>query len=538
MRADAAETIFHHGVLWTGPGGRRDATALAASTGRIVAVGAGHDVLALRGRDTQVVDLAGQTLIPGLIDAHAHIWKIGHLLTTLLDVRGAASLDDLAARLRERAGQLPPGTWLQGRGYNEVRFPDRRPPTRADLDAVITDRPVVLMRTCAHMVVCNSVALQRAGVTRDTAAPSGGEIDRGHDGEPTGVLRETAMGLVLRHVPPPSAADYEAMITAAMRHQLSLGITSTNDAGVAPELIDTYLRMDQQERLPSRINVMALRLVDGVGPVPLPARHHRSDRLRIDTAKFFADGGLSGATAALSVPYRHADTRGVLRFEYEELLALAREAHDAGWRIATHAIGDVAIDQVLRVYEALPPTRSRSLRAGGARPLRHRIEHFGLPTADHLARAARLGVIAVPQTVFVHALGRNFRQYLPDALLARAYPVRSMLDAGVTVALSSDAPVVEDDSPLLGIQAAMLRRDEDGHGIAKGEAISLDEALDAYTRGAAVASGDEGNRGRLHEGMWADLAVLSGNPFETPPEEITSLRVTQTWVGGKRVYSE
>jgi predicted amidohydrolase YtcJ len=138
--------------------------------------------------------------------------------------------------------------------------------------------------------------------------------------------------------------------------------------------------------------------------------------------------------------------------------------------------------------------------------------------------------------VFVHALGRNFRQYLPDALLARAYPVRSMLDAGVTVALSSDAPVVEDDSPLRGMQAAMLRYDEDGHGIAVGEAISLNEALDAYTRGGAIASGDDGERGGLREGMLADLAVLSGNLRETPPEEITALRVTQTWVGGHQAH--
>ena len=525
MRTERAETIFRNGVLWAGIDGPRDATALAVAGGRITVVGADDDVLALRGPDTDVVDLAGQTLIPGFVDAHAHIWKIGHLLTTLLDVRGAASLGDVATRLRAHAGRFPPGTWLQGRGYNEARFSDGRAPTRADLDAAVSDRPVVLMRTCAHIVVCNSRALEEAGIGRDTEAPAGGEIDRGADGEPTGVLRETAMGLVLRLIPRPTQDEYDAMITAALRHQLSLGITSTTDAGVAPELLDTYRRIDGEGRLPARVNVMALRVVDGVGPVPLPARRHHSDRLRIDTVKFFADGGLSGATAALSVPYRHADTRGVLRFQDDELLAFAREAHDAGWRIATHAIGDMAIDQVLRVYEAC-----------GRGPLRHRIEHFGLPTADHLARAARAGVIAAPQTVFVHALGRNFRQYLPDALLARAYPVRAMLDAGVTVALSSDAPVVEDDSPLRGMQAALLRRDADGEAIAPAEAITIDEALDAYTRGGAVASGDDGDRGRLQPGMLADLAVVSGDLRTTPAEALTSLRVTQTWIGGQQVY--
>ena len=525
MRTDRAETIFRNGVLWTAIDGPRDATALAVAGGRITAVGANDDVLALRGPDTNVIDLAGETLIPGFVDAHAHIWKIGHMLTTLLDVRGAVSLGDVATRLRTHAGRFPRATWLQGRGYNEARFSDGRAPMRADLDAAVSDRPVVLMRTCAHIVVCNRRALEEAGIGRDTAAPAGGEIDRGPDGEPTGVLRETAMGLVLRRIPQPTQDEYAAMITAALRHQLSLGITSTTDAGVAPELLDTYRRIDDEGRLPARVNVMALRLVDGVGPVPLPARRHHSDRLRIDTVKLFADGGLSGATAALSVPYRHADTRGVLRFQDEELLAFAREAHDAGWRIATHAIGDTAIDQVLRVYEAC-----------GRGPLRHRIEHFGLPTADHLARAARAGVIAAPQTVFVHALGRNFRQYLPDALLARAYPVRAMLDAGVTVALSSDAPVVEDDSPLRGMQAALLRRDADGEAIAPAEAITIDEALDAYTRGGAVASGDDGDRGRLHPGMLADLAVVSGDLRATPAESLTSLRVTQTWIGGQQAY--
>jgi len=522
-----ADTIFYNGTLWTGRQGPNDATALAVGGDRDDAVGREIDVVNLRGAATRVVDLEGGTLLPGFVDAHAHIWKIGHLLTTLLDVRSAASLTDLAARVRAHADRLPPDAWLYGRGYNEARFSEGRGPTRHDLDAVIADRPVVLMRTCAHIIACNSRALDLAGITRDTPTPDGGEIVRGPDGEPTGVIAERAMGLVLRRMPAPTADEYAGMIAAALEHQLSRGITSTNDAGVAPELLDTYLRLDAEHRLPARVNVMALRLVDGVGTVPLPPRRHATDRLRIDTVKFFADGGLSGATAALSVRYRHADTRGVLRMDEREFLALAHEAHDAGWRIATHAIGDVAIDQVLRVYAAL-----------GTAPMRHRIEHFGLPTEDQLARAARRGVIAVPQTIFLHALGRNFRQYLPEALLARAYPIRAMLDAGLTVALSSDAPVVENDSPLAGIEAALTRSDADGHQIAADQAISLDEALDAYTRGGAVASGDEDLRGGLEAGLQADLTVLSGNIRTTPTEAMTSLRVTQTWVGGRQAYAE
>jgi predicted amidohydrolase YtcJ len=522
----SADVIFHGGHLWTGLHGRTDATALAVKGDRITAVGDDHDVVNLRGPDTRVIDLAGGTLLPGLVDAHAHIWKIGHLLTTLLDVRSVSSLAELADRVRSHAAHLAAGAWLYGRGYNEARFPDGRGPTRHDLDAVVTDRPVVLMRTCAHIIACNTRALEAAGITSDTPAPPGGEIRRDPDGAPTGVLSERAMGLVLQRMPAPTADEYSSMIAAALAHQLSRGITSTNDAGVAPEILEIYRRLDAEERLPSRVNVMALRLVDGVGAVPLPAHRHATEHLRIDTVKFFADGGLSGATAALSVPYRHADTRGVLRMDEREFLALAREAHDAGWRIATHAIGDVAIDQVLRVYAAL-----------GTAPVRHRIEHFGLPTDEQLARAARRGIIAVPQTIFIHALGRNFRNYLPDTLLPRAYPVRAMLDAGITVALSSDAPVVENDSPLAGLEAALTRRDVEGHLIAGGQAISLDEALDAYTRGGAIASGDEDTRGTLERGQKADLTVLSGNIRTTPPEALTSLAVTQTWVGGRLAYS-
>lgn len=518
------DTIFHNGRVWTGREQSAPASALAVENGRISAVGADADVLALSRAGTRVIDLGGRALLPGFIDAHAHIWKIGHLLTTMLDVRGVESLAALSVKVREHSQRLAPGAWLLGRGYNEARFAEGRQPTRQDLDAAVADRPVVLTRTCGHIIACNSLALRLCGVGAETPVPAGGVIDRGENGAPNGILRETAMGLVTQKMPAPTRDDYAAMITSALWHQLSLGITSTNDAGVAPEILDTYRWLDREERLPSRVNVMALRLVDGRGAVPLPERHV-TDQLRVDSVKFFADGGLSGATAALSVPYRHADTRGVLRLDADEFLSLAREAHLAGWRIATHAIGDVAIDLVLDVYELL-----------GRGPVRHRIEHFGLPDGRQLARAARLGVVAVPQTVFIHALGRNFRQYLPDSLLPRAYPIRAMLEAGLTVALSSDAPVVEDDSPLLGIQSAILRKDAEGHLIAPGEAITTGEALDAYAHGGAIASGDEDNRGRLRAGLWADLAVLSRDPFTAPPEELTTIRVEQTWVGGQLRY--
>jgi predicted amidohydrolase YtcJ len=297
-------------------------------------------------------------------------------------------------------------------------------------------------------------------------------------------------------MPPPTDGDYERMITAALRHQLSLGITMSSCCGVNPQLLGVYRAMDAGGRLPARMNVMPFRRVDGVPqPVPLPEMH-RSPMLQVDTVKFLADGGLSGATAALSMNYRHLPEKGLLRFDYAELTALCRESHDAGWRIATHAIGDLAIEQMLDIYEALGPHP----RGWG-----HRIEHLGLPCDAQLARAARLGVIAAPQTIFIHSLGKNFREYLPDALLPRCYPIRAMLDAGVTVALSSDAPVVEDDNPLRGMTAAITRRDREGQLIAPEQAITAAEAVAGYPVGGAVATGREHELGRIAPGFAADL---------------------------------
>ena len=526
------DLILHNGVLLTQSAHMPQSQAVAVANGRVVAVGSDHDVKALGGPGTIRVDLGGATVVPGFIDAHAHIWKIGHLLTTMVDLRHVRSLGELESAVRHSAASLAPGAWLLGRGFNEADLAEGRLPNRADLDRAVADRPVVLTRTCGHIYAVNSAALERCGVTRDTVAPFGGVIERGPDGEPTGVLHETAMGLVNVHLPPPSTSEYAAMITAGLGHQLTLGITSTNDAGVAPALLEVYRSMAAVHALPSRVNVMALRKVEGVGIAPL-GEMMVSDFLRIDTVKFLADGGLSGATAALSVPYRHRDTCGVLRFADDELLELAREAHDAGWRLATHAIGDVAIEQVLRVYEAISAGSHNALGAGSKRP---RIEHLGLPSADHLARAARLGVIAVPQSVFLHALGRNFRAYLPDPLLPRTYPLRDMLAAGLTVALSSDAPVVENDNPFRGIQSAIDRLDGEGVAIAAAQSISVAEALYAYTMGGAVASGDEGNRGSIAVGKWADFAVLSGNPLTTPTAAIAELVVDRTYLAGRLVF--
>ena len=525
MRSPALDLVLHRGVVLTPAASTASAVGIAA--GRVALVGDEDAVLRAAGAATRRINLGGRTVVAGFNDAHAHIWKIGQLLTSMLDLRRVASIDELVRVVAAAAGRLSGGGWLLGRGYNEAALAERRPPTRRDLDRAAPHVPVALTRTCGHICVANTLALELAEIGAGTAAPTGGVIERDDGGQPNGVLHETAIGLIKRVLPSPPIEEYEAMIAAALRHQLSLGITSSADCGVTPEILAAYRALDARGALSSRVNVMPLRRVDGVPePLPLPEQFV-SERLRVDTAKFLTDGGLSGATAALSVNYRHTPQKGVLRFDHDELAGLCRETHRAGWRIAAHAIGDVAIDEVLGIYESLGPHPH-----GRA----HRIEHFGLPDARQIERASRLGVIAAPQAIFIPALGRNFRTCLPDSFLPRTYPIRAMLDAGLTVALSSDAPVVEDDNPLAGMRAAIVRGDGDGLPIAPEQAITASEALYAYTMGGAIASGDESNRGSIEPDKWADLAVLSANPLAVDAESLTDISVDMTLVGGRVAF--
>ncbi len=479
---------------------------------------------------TKRVDLAGRTLIPGFNDAHVHVWKLGLLLTIQVDARGAAapSIEAIIARFRERSETVPAGTWLLGRGYNEAALPEQRHPTAADLDRAAPDHPIALTRTCGHMIVANTLALKLANITAETPDPPGGVIVRDESGNPTGLLQETAMGLISRAVPDLDPNIMGAAIRAANYHQLRLGITSATDPLLMPSHLSVYRELDEGGDLAVRINGLPIRRPDGgTETLPLPQKH-LSDTLRVDTVKFFADGGLSGATAAISQPFKITGTHGVLRFTDDELFELMFEAHVNDFRIATHAIGDVALEQVISTYEKLHKAHPS--------PLRHRIEHLGLPAAGHLERCKAMNIIAVPQTVFLPALGDTYRRYLPDEFFPSCYPVRSMLDAGLTVALSSDAPVVPDDNPLLGMKAALDRLDPFGEPIAPEQAITPYEALYAYTMGGAIASGDADNRGSLTPGKWADLAVLSADPLTTPPEELTSITADETYVGGVLVY--
>jgi hypothetical protein len=510
------------------------AEAVAIADGRILAVGQLEDVEATAHTNTRRLDLAGRTLVPGFYDAHIHLWKVGMLLTHWLDLHlpAAPTIAAIVDRFRERAAQNPADTWIVGRGYNDATLPERRHPTRRDLNQASTAHPIFLIHNSAHSAALNSRALQLAGITRDTANPPGGIIERDEYGEPTGVLHETAMDAVNKVLPPPTDAEFEAAVLAGAKSLIRLGITSVAEAGVSPAQLEVYRRLTAERQMPFRVNAMARRYLDDGAKVPLPERFE-SNWLRIDTVKLFADGGLLSANAALSTPYpatagREPGYAGLLRASDEQMRAMIWDIHRAGLRAAIHAVGDTAIEQVIGAIEyAAHRLASR---------VKHRIEHFGLASTEHLRRC-RYRISVVPQPIFIHAIGATYQRYVPEALMPRLYGLRSMLDAGLSVALSSDAPVVPDANPLLGMKAAADRHTAEGQALSPEQAVTVAETLPLYTLGGAIAAGEDHLKGSIEPGKYADFAVISGDPLRAPVERLTDLRVEMTLINGRIVHT-
>ncbi len=507
------------------------ATALAISSGKIVAVGDDRSMRSLAGPATRRIALAGMTVIPGFHDAHQHLWKEGMLLRQV-NARPAVapSIEALVQAFAERAAHLPSGTWLEGRGYDENQLLEHRHPTRADLDRASSHHPIVLGRTCGHIIVVNSIALRLAGIGASTPDPVGGQIDRDDRGEPTGVLRETAMALVRGVQPLPAEAELQQAIIDAGRKCLALGITCIGEPGVDARTVEVYQRLDLEGRLPLRCDIMAMTISPSGVRQPPPAIW-QGHLAKVDTCKLFSDGGLSGGTAALRIPYRGRHDCGLPRFPAAQLNEEIARVFNAGLTVAVHAIGDLAIDLVLDAFESCV---GGPVRLSGTQRLR--IEHCGLPTAGQLARARALGVMLATQPAFLYDLGDSFLHHLPDALIPQCYPFRAMLDAGLTVSFSSDGPVISDINPLLGLRSAVLRRSRTGKPIALEQRIEVAEALSCFTVGSAAVAGLEHRLGRLAPGQEADLVVLSADPLQVPVERLLEIKVVQTFLEGRPVY--
>ena len=526
-----AEVLLWGGTLYTQDRRQPRARSVAIGSGRILAVGrSDHDLDDLIGPTTRVMHVDGAAVVPGFVDAHVHF---GHfaLAQRRVDLDAAATLDEALTSLEAAADGVGVGAWLQGRGWDRNRW--GRLPTRADLDTVIGARPAALSSHDGHALWLSSAALTAAGIARETQAPPGGVIERDGEGEPTGVLFENAQDLVRPHIPEPADRDLLDSIRQALRTAAAAGLTGIHNLEDA--------RTRRAFGALEAAGELTLRVYHGVPRGELAEARERglctgvgSEWLRVGPVKLFADGALGSRTAWLLAAYEGRtddDYHGVATLGVEELEHDMRSAADAGLDVAVHAIGDAAVRRVLDVFEQ---TR------GGYAPLRQRllrIEHAQLVDPVDVARFASLGVIASMQPIHATADWQSADRHW-GARSRYAYAWRDLLQAGAALAFGTDAPV-EHIEPLHSLYAATTRRDPSGApegGWYPAQCLTLEEAVYAYTRGAAAAERAAGRRGSLAAGMDADLVVLRPDPFDLPAEAMRETRVVSTLVGGRITF--
>ncbi len=506
---------------------RPTAEAIAIAGDRIVAVDRAAAVLERRGPATTIVDVGEGLVTPGLVDAHAHLVGLGRSLEEV-ELRGARAIDEVVARVRAAdRGQA----WLTGRGWDQNLWADRAMPTHHPLSAAFGERPVWLRRVDGHAGWASQAALAAAGITRDTVAPEGGEILRDAAGEPTGVLVDAAMELV--RPPVASAADLRRQLAAAQAHVLARGLTGVHDMGVSPEVDALYReRMgadDPDER-------MGLRVVGYADAGWLPTLERPAERpapgacYALVGVKLYADGALGSRGAALLEPYHdRPDHRGLVQLGPDELLAQCALAVRKGLQLATHAIGDAANRAVLDAYAAALAGRT------DARP---RIEHAQIVDLADIPRFAALGVVASMQPTHATSDMPWAPERLGPARLAGAYAWRRMLDAGVPLCFGSDFPVELPDVTH-GLHAAVTRQDAAGQppgGWLPAERLSLDEAIAAFSAGAAHACFAEAFLGRVAAGFQADLTCFRDDLRALPPAALRQAEVAATLVAGRVRY--
>ena len=527
-------TLIHNAMIYTMDRGFSTADAiLIDSSGRIHNVG-GEQAMLEAFPDALRIDLRGRTMIPGLIDSHAHLYGLA-LSLSQAQLRDTSSKDEVIQRLREQEKHLSEGDWLLGRGWDQNDWPVKEFPSRADLDSAFPGRPVWLRRIDGHAGWANSAALAMAD--QDLSGdwqPQGGYIYRDEEGQASGVLVDGAMELVENAVPEISGELLEASLGLALQQMISLGLTGVHDMGINRKVLELYQQRIAAGQFPTRVYAFT----DGAGETldwlcENGAIEDASGRLSMRAVKLYIDGAMGSRGAALLADYSDdAGNDGLLFMPPEDLGAKIDKAMACGLQVGVHAIGDrgnrVALDALETSMQGYPDN-----------PGRHRVEHAQTLTVDDIPRFAELGVIAAMQPT--HATSDMY--WVEDRLgperVVYAYAWRSLLDSGARLALGSDFPV-EQVNPMLGIHAAVTRQDTRGWppgGWYPNEKISREEAVRGFTLDAAWAGFMEASVGSLESGKRADFIVLDQDVFEIEAAGIATVRVLQTWLDGKLVYS-
>jgi len=518
---DATLVIINANVITLNPKQPR-ANAIAIRDGKIIAVGSNKQILKYKTEKTKLIDAKNKTAVPGLVDCHVHMTGFGQFLQGL-DLKNSKSIKEMRQNLQEYAKKTPEKNWILGGRWDQEKFAEKRYPTRWDLDAAVEDKPVFLIRVCGHIGVANSKALQLANITKQTTV-DGGKVDLDKStGEPNGILMENALEQVWKTIPKPTPKELEKTCATACKKAVEAGLTCVHWMLGSADELRAIQKLHSEGKLPLRIylgipvdlldDVIDLGLLTGFG----------NDMVKIGFIKILADGSLGGHTAALKNPYSDKPgTRGMMLYTQKKLEQLVLKAHKAGLQLAIHAIGDRTIETVLKTYEKALTEHPRKIH-------RHRIEHCSVLNPKLIKHMKRLDLIASIQPHFVIS---DF--WAPDRVgntRARwVYAFKTLIKEGLIAASGSDCPV-EPLNPILGIWAAVARK-----SFAE-ESLSIEEAFKTYTLNAAYASFDENRKGTIEPGKFADITVLSDNPYGVQPDNIKNIKVEMTIVDGKVVYS-
>ncbi len=505
-------------------------TTLVIKDGKVVKTG--PDSLKNSFPGATLIDANGKTLLPGLIDAHGHVIGLGENLSQL-DVRGAKSVDEITAKLNEFAKGKE--GWIIGRGWNQELWSDTRFPTAADLDKVVNDRPVILSRVDGHAIWVNSKALELANINADTSAPAGGEIIKDEFGKPTGIFIDKAETLITQHMPATSAQSVSNALDAAGKHLLSLGITSTHDAGIDKTTWQVYKQRAELGTLPLRIVAMLSAASPDLNMMLKAGRYQDSqDFLSIRSVKIYADGALGSRGAALIEEYAdRANHFGLMLETQQKLEQLFTLTFKNGFSANTHAIGDRANKIVLDAYQNV-------FKQTGGILLRNRMEHAQIVSPEDIPRFKTLKIIPSMQPVHATSDMHMAEQRLTNKQLQGAYAWQTFLEQGSTIAAGSDYPV-ELANPFDGLYSAITRMDHNQlpeNGWRASEVLSREDALRAFTLGGAYAAHQEFKLGSLEQGKWADFILVDQDYFKVPIEQLYKTQVLQTWIAGKLRYQK
>lgn len=517
----------------------KTAEAFSVRDGKFAAVGFNEDIINRKKPNEEVIDLEGKTIVPGFNDSHMHFLNYA-VFKSRVNLSKVASIKELIEKTKEYIikNNISKGEWIVSRGWNHNYFEENRLPNRFDLDEISIDHPIFFSRVCGHIGVANSKALELVNVTEAAANPEGGIIDK-DNGEPTGILRENALGFIFDNIPAMTKEEIKKALKNAFKDALSCGLTTihSEDMGTASDLktlIESYRELEADGELPLRfvlqLNLTDKKAIEEAKSLGIKSKDG-SNRLNIGVLKLYQDGSLGGRTAAMEKNYEDTDTDGVTIYSQSELDELVLGAQESGFQIAIHAIGDRAMRMILDSYEKVKNKYPNE-------DLRSIIIHCQFTNKALLKRFKALGIIANVQPSFVMTDYPIVVKAVGKERAEESYNWKAMLDMGMQVSFSSDAPI-ENFNPLYGIYAAVTRKGLDGmpiEGWYKNQCLTVEEALKAFTLGSAYMNFEENIKGSIAPGKLADFAVLSHNILAVEPDSIKSIKVLETYVEGVKVF--